>query len=63
MRVITNHVHYITKINQAFPIFLVYIEKHGYEASLQVQLQAIQILYYLAIFFIELKSTTLLHCR
>ena len=29
MRVVTNHVHYVTKINQAFPIFLVYVEKHG----------------------------------
>ena len=29
MCVITNHVHYVTKINQALLIFLVYIEKHG----------------------------------
>ena len=29
MRVIANHVHYVMKINQAFPIFLVYVEKHG----------------------------------
>ena len=35
MRTITNHVHYVTKINQAFPIFLVYVEnigRPGYEA-------------------------------
>ena len=29
MRVIANHVHYVMKINQALPIFLVYVEKHG----------------------------------
>ena len=29
MHTITNQVHYITKIKQAFPIFLVYVEKHG----------------------------------
>ena len=29
MCVVTNHVHYVIKINQAFLIFLVYIEKHG----------------------------------
>ena len=29
MCVIANHVHYVMKINQAFPIFLVYVEKHG----------------------------------
>ena len=35
MRVIANHVHYIMKINQAIPIFLVYVVKDrpGYEAS------------------------------
>ena len=27
MRIITNHIHYVTKINQAFPIFLVCVEK------------------------------------
>ena len=27
--VIANHVHYVMKINLAFLIFLVYIEKHG----------------------------------
>ena len=29
MCIIANHVHYVMKINQAFPIFLVYVEKHG----------------------------------
>ena len=29
MCVITNHIHYVTKINQTFPIFLAYVEKHG----------------------------------
>ena len=29
MCIITNNVHYVTKINQAFPIFLVCVEKHG----------------------------------
>ena len=33
MHIITDHVHYI---NQAFPIFLVYFEKHGYEANLDI---------------------------
>ena len=33
MRVIENHVHYVMKINQAFPIFLVFVEVRGYCAT------------------------------
>ena len=39
LRVTINHVHYVTKINQAFPFFLACVEKAGirpgYEATLK----------------------------
>ena len=33
MCIITNHIHYVTKINQAFPITLKNIGRPGYKAS------------------------------